>query len=219
MATHSIVFAWKILWTEEPGALQFMGLQRVRQTEHTYKPSPVPPHPRPTPLVYFYSWSDSYPLQGLPLEPHPQVPQVPASGASSESALEVLLVPAWERGCLCFAELSWQGTGKQQVAMHCLFPELAPIRLLPLLHVAFSVEASSAPSSKLRFTSPKKKPGHCWTMLISAKARCIFSWGLWQSTPKWSLFNKGICSNWKKKKLYTFNQSCLSINLCYFVCI
>ena len=34
------------------------------------------------------------------------------------SALEVLLVPAWEPGYLCFAALSWQGTGKQQVATH-----------------------------------------------------------------------------------------------------
>ena len=30
MATHSIIPAWKILWTEEPGALQSMGSQRVR---------------------------------------------------------------------------------------------------------------------------------------------------------------------------------------------
>ena len=29
MATHSSILAWKILWTEEPGGLQFMGLQRV----------------------------------------------------------------------------------------------------------------------------------------------------------------------------------------------
>ena len=26
MATHSGVLAWEILWTEEPGGLQFMGL-------------------------------------------------------------------------------------------------------------------------------------------------------------------------------------------------
>ena len=32
MATHSSI-AWEIPWTEEPGRLQFMGLQRVRQTE------------------------------------------------------------------------------------------------------------------------------------------------------------------------------------------
>ena len=31
MATHSSTLAWKIPWTEEPGRLQFMGLQRVRQ--------------------------------------------------------------------------------------------------------------------------------------------------------------------------------------------
>ena len=30
MATHSSVLAWEIPWTEEPGRLQFMGLQRVR---------------------------------------------------------------------------------------------------------------------------------------------------------------------------------------------
>ena len=29
MATHSSVLAWKIPWTEVPGRLQSMGLQRV----------------------------------------------------------------------------------------------------------------------------------------------------------------------------------------------
>ena len=29
MATHCSTFAWKILWTEEPGGLKSMGLQRV----------------------------------------------------------------------------------------------------------------------------------------------------------------------------------------------
>ena len=29
MATHSGILAWKIPWTEEPGGLQWMGLQRV----------------------------------------------------------------------------------------------------------------------------------------------------------------------------------------------
>ena len=28
MATHSSILAWKIPWTEEPGGLQFMGLQK-----------------------------------------------------------------------------------------------------------------------------------------------------------------------------------------------
>ena len=31
MATHSSTLAWKIPWTKEPGRLQSMGLQRVRQ--------------------------------------------------------------------------------------------------------------------------------------------------------------------------------------------
>ena len=37
MAPHSNVLAWKIPWTEDPGGLQFMGLQRIRHdlaTEH-----------------------------------------------------------------------------------------------------------------------------------------------------------------------------------------
>ena len=31
MATHCSVLAWRIPWTEEPGRLQPMGSQRVRQ--------------------------------------------------------------------------------------------------------------------------------------------------------------------------------------------
>ena len=31
IATHSRTLAWKIPWTEEPGRLQSMGSQRVRQ--------------------------------------------------------------------------------------------------------------------------------------------------------------------------------------------
>ena len=37
MATHSNILAWKIPWTEKPGRLQSMGLQRVghdRVTSH-----------------------------------------------------------------------------------------------------------------------------------------------------------------------------------------
>ena len=29
MTTHSSILAWKIPWTEEPGRLQFMGLQSL----------------------------------------------------------------------------------------------------------------------------------------------------------------------------------------------
>jgi len=40
MASHSSSLAWEIPWTEEPGGLQSMGLQRVRhdwETKHTHK--------------------------------------------------------------------------------------------------------------------------------------------------------------------------------------
>ena len=30
MAIHSSILAWRLPWTEEPGGLQSMGLQRVR---------------------------------------------------------------------------------------------------------------------------------------------------------------------------------------------
>ena len=32
MVTHSSILAWEILWTEEPGSLQFMGLQELDTT-------------------------------------------------------------------------------------------------------------------------------------------------------------------------------------------
>ena len=36
MATHSRILAWRIPWTEEPGGLQYMGLQRVRNNRVTF---------------------------------------------------------------------------------------------------------------------------------------------------------------------------------------
>ena len=35
-ATHSNLLAWRIPWTEEPGGLQSMGLQRVRHDWATF---------------------------------------------------------------------------------------------------------------------------------------------------------------------------------------
>ena len=35
MATHSSVLTWRIPWTEEPGGLQSMESQRVRQDQAT----------------------------------------------------------------------------------------------------------------------------------------------------------------------------------------
>ena len=32
MAVHSRILAWRIPWTEEPGGLQFMGLQELDTT-------------------------------------------------------------------------------------------------------------------------------------------------------------------------------------------
>ena len=35
MATHSSILAWRIPWTEEPGGLQFTGLQKVGHDRET----------------------------------------------------------------------------------------------------------------------------------------------------------------------------------------
>ena len=40
-ATHSSILAWRIPWTEKPGGLESMGLQRVGHALVT-KPPPVP---------------------------------------------------------------------------------------------------------------------------------------------------------------------------------
>ena len=37
MATHSSILAWRILWTEEPGRLQFGGLQSQTQRKQLIK--------------------------------------------------------------------------------------------------------------------------------------------------------------------------------------
>ena len=37
IATHSNILAWRIPWTEEPGRLQSMGLQRVRYYFHNHR--------------------------------------------------------------------------------------------------------------------------------------------------------------------------------------
>ena len=36
MATHSIILAWRIPWTEEPGCLWSMGSQRVGHDSSTW---------------------------------------------------------------------------------------------------------------------------------------------------------------------------------------
>ena len=35
MVTHNSILVWKLPWTEEPGWLQFIGLQRVEHNMHT----------------------------------------------------------------------------------------------------------------------------------------------------------------------------------------
>ena len=56
MATHSSTLAWKIPWTEDPGRLQSMGLQRVGHdwaTSLHFKPNPRNPFEYSVPLDKF----------------------------------------------------------------------------------------------------------------------------------------------------------------------
>ena len=55
MATHSNILAWEIPWTEKPGGLQAMGLQRVRYnwaTKQQHIQTCVPLHF----YFFFLSW-------------------------------------------------------------------------------------------------------------------------------------------------------------------
>ena len=58
MATHSSILAWTIPWTEEPGGLQCIGLQRVRHDwahTHTRLHAPLCPQVH-SQLLRLYSW-------------------------------------------------------------------------------------------------------------------------------------------------------------------
>jgi len=44
MATHSSILAWEIPWTVEPGGLQSMGLQRVRQNSKFSTTTKISPY-------------------------------------------------------------------------------------------------------------------------------------------------------------------------------
>ena len=41
ISTHFSILAWKILWREEPGGLQFVGLQRVKHDSLTKEKLPL----------------------------------------------------------------------------------------------------------------------------------------------------------------------------------
>ena len=41
MATHSSIFAWRIPWTEKPGGLQSLGLQRVGHDSETLEQTEI----------------------------------------------------------------------------------------------------------------------------------------------------------------------------------
>ena len=65
MATHSSILAWRIPWTEEPGALQSMGLRRVR---HDWAQHSKPIHA----LSLTFTSDALLNLTGSPVKMHPE---------------------------------------------------------------------------------------------------------------------------------------------------
>ena len=57
MATHSNILAWRILWTEEPGELQSMGLQRIR---HNWVTNTTPIHGVAKSRTRLSDWTEHY---------------------------------------------------------------------------------------------------------------------------------------------------------------
>ena len=56
MSIHSSILAWRIPWTEEPGGLQSMGLQRVGHdwvTEHTHSIAICLPKAVPVQIIVY----------------------------------------------------------------------------------------------------------------------------------------------------------------------
>ena len=94
MATHSSILAWRIPWTEKPGRLQSMGLQRV----HTHTPA------RQLTLHFFTRSAKPAVLHLLPTLSTPQPTLWPAR-VNCHSVL-LLQTPTW-KSPPC-SELSWE---------------------------------------------------------------------------------------------------------------
>ena len=83
MATHSSVVAWRIPWTEEPGGLWFMELQKV---EHNWS------NLAQTPTPLFLTVSKLFNLSCQPPELFPMFPICVTLGNSIMSSLKMLCV-------------------------------------------------------------------------------------------------------------------------------
>ena len=84
MATHSSILAWRIPWTEEPGRLQSMGLQRVRHDWTTFTSFQKF-------MLDFQRWWRN--RTGRPLSPS----QIPQKNISTPSKLHKTTSVGWQR--------------------------------------------------------------------------------------------------------------------------
>ena len=119
VATHSSILAWKILWTEEPGRLQSMWLQRVRhdlatEQQHLNKQDSIN-------LFVLTTWGKflggTWPEQHLPL-----ISQPPGKGSSHPPKAWVRAVPlpplAWPAISYCSSAWTYLGARLSSALFH-----------------------------------------------------------------------------------------------------
>ena len=116
-ATHSGIVAWKIPWTEEPGGLQSMGLQRIG---HDWVP-------RPTLLLTFTFSGTSLPVQWLRL--------------CTAHAGGVGLIPC--QGTKIPHTAWWKKTNKKRIiSLALLIPSIVPLYLSSSPHCPYTKSIS-----------------------------------------------------------------------------
>ena len=116
MATHSYTLAWKIPWTEEPGRLQSMGLQRVEHDRaaslHTQAETKATScQGRDTKLLSEQLWPCNLPLSpGYTLQP-----SCPIHKGETKAQAEPVTGPEFQTKVVSFKALLGQDNGTKEV--------------------------------------------------------------------------------------------------------
>ena len=123
MATHSGIFAWRILWTEEPGGLQSTGLQRAI---NTFASLHCPCWSLHCPPHHACSLTSEVPASLLTPLPQETPASLPVSPGIHLSSLDLSLNPK-PRTHLPTRCPSWASNVDSQTLLHaCGAPELLP---------------------------------------------------------------------------------------------
>ena len=116
MATHSSILAWRIPWTEEPGRLQSMGLQRVGHNWVTSLTCPLSPWCLSTissSIAPFSSCPQSFPEP----ESFPMSPLFASggqrTGASTSASVLLMNIQSWfPLGLTGFISFQYKGLSR-----------------------------------------------------------------------------------------------------------